>query len=54
VGDVLAALAEVCERYGLSLHHCANAVVEKLRRKAPQWRAEMGDRMQKLRARMDG
>jgi NTP pyrophosphatase (non-canonical NTP hydrolase) len=54
VGDVLIALAEICDRYGLSLARAADGAVEKLARKAPGWRAELGDRLQELRRRMDG
>jgi hypothetical protein len=53
VGDVLLALGEVCDRYGLSLAACADAALAKLERKAPEWRAELGDRLVRLRARMD-
>jgi NTP pyrophosphatase (non-canonical NTP hydrolase) len=53
VGDVLVALAEVCDRYGISLDRCAEGAVAKLRRKAPEWKAELGDRLVVLRARMD-
>jgi NTP pyrophosphatase (non-canonical NTP hydrolase) len=54
VGDVLVALAELCDRHGLSLERCAAETLEKVRRKAPAWRAEMGDRMERLRERVDG
>ena len=53
VGDVLIALAEVCDRYGISLETAAKGAVAKLKRKAPEWRAEIGDRLKVLRARMD-
>jgi NTP pyrophosphatase (non-canonical NTP hydrolase) len=53
VGDVLVALAEVCDRYDLSLERCAEGAVEKIRRKAPGWKAELGDRLTELRRRMD-
>ena len=54
VGDVLVALTEVCERFGISLAASAEQAVAKIARKAPQWRAELGDRLIRLRARMDG
>lgn len=54
VGDVLVALAELCERYGLSLERAGEGAVAKIRAKAPGWRAELGDRMARLRERMDG
>jgi NTP pyrophosphatase (non-canonical NTP hydrolase) len=54
VGDVLVALAEVCDRFGVSLEQAAHDAVAKLRRKAPEWRAELGDRLIRLRERMDG
>ena len=54
VGDVLVALLEVCDRYGLALADSAQHAVEKLERKAPQWREELGERLQVLRKRMDG
>lgn len=54
VGDVLVALTELCDRFGISLEVAAQGAVEKIRRKAPQWRAELGDRLIELRARMDG
>lgn len=54
VGDVLVALTEVCDRYGLSLEEAAVQAVAKIRRKAPEWRAELGDRLIILRRRMDG
>ena len=54
VGDVLIALLEVCDRYGLAAADCAAAAVSKLERKAPEWRAELGDHLQDLRKRMDG
>ena len=54
VGDVLVALTELCDRFGISLETSAVAAVEKIRRKAPQWRAELGDRLVRLRQRMDG
>ncbi len=53
VGDVLIALLEVCDRYGLSAAECATAAVAKLERKAPEWRKELGDHLQDLRKRMD-
>lgn len=54
LGDALAALAEVAERYGLSLETAAARTLAKIRRKAPAWRAEMGDRLVALRRRVDG
>ncbi len=54
VGDVLIALVELCDRYGLSLETAAAEAVEKIRRKAPKWKAELGDRLVELRRRMDG
>jgi hypothetical protein len=54
VGDVLVALTEVCERFGLSLAESAEQAVAKIARKAPAWRAELGDRLIRLRERMDG
>lgn len=54
VGDVLVALTEVCDRFGLSLEEAATQAVAKIRRKAPEWRAELGDRLIILRRRMDG
>lgn len=54
VGDVLIALVELCDRYGLSLDACADGAVAKLRRKAPKWKEELGDRLVELRRRMDG
>jgi NTP pyrophosphatase (non-canonical NTP hydrolase) len=54
VGDVLVALTEVCERFGISLTKSAEQAVAKIARKAPAWRAELGDRLIRLRERMDG
>ena len=54
VGDVLVALTELCDRFGISLEVAAQGAVEKIRRKAPQSRAELGDRLIELRKRMDG
>jgi len=54
VGDVLVALTELCDRFGISLEASAVGAVEKIRRKAPAWRAELGDRLIRLRERMDG
>jgi len=54
VGDVLVALTELCDRFDISLEASAVGAVEKIRRKAPQWKAELGDRLIKLRERMDG
>ena len=54
LGDALTALCEVADRYGLSLDACAAAALEKIRRKAPGWRAELSGRLVDLRRRMDG
>lgn len=54
VGDVLVALTELCDRFDISLSTAAAGAVEKIRRKAPGWRAELGDRLVELRRRMDG
>jgi NTP pyrophosphatase (non-canonical NTP hydrolase) len=54
VGDTLIALLEVCDRYGIQLADSAQGAIEKLERKAPGWKAELGPRLQELRARMDG
>jgi hypothetical protein len=54
VGDALVALTEVADRYGLSLAACAQAALEKVRSKAPGWRAELSGRLVELRRRMDG
>jgi len=54
IGDVLLALVEVCDRFGVSLARAADGALAKLRRKAPQWRSELGDRMERLRVRVDG
>lgn len=54
IGDVLIALCEVCDRFGVALEKSAARAVSKLERKSPQWREELGDRLKVLRARMDG
>ena len=54
IGDVLVTLAELCDRYGLSLDACAAQVLAKLERKAPEWRAQMGDGLRRARERLDG
>lgn len=54
IGDVLVALTELCDRYDLSLQACADGALAKLERKAPQWREQLGDRLTRLRERMDG
>jgi len=54
IGDVLIALTEVCDRYGLALEASAEMAIAKLERKAPVWRAELGERLTELRRRMDG
>ena len=54
VGDALVALTEVASRYGISLGTVADAALEKIRRKAPAWRAELSGRLVDLRRRLDG
>lgn len=54
VGDVLIALAELCDRFDVSLEAAATRAAHKLESKAPAWRAELGDRLRLLRRRMDG
>jgi len=54
IGDVLIALTELCDRYGLALTASAEMGILKLERKAPQWKEELGDRLVELRRRMDG
>ncbi len=54
VGDVLIALAELCDRYDIALDAAAERALEKLQEKAPGWRASLGDRLQRLRKQMDG
>jgi len=54
IGDVLIALAELCDRFGLALEDCARLTLEKVAAKAPGWREELGGRLQELRRRMDG
>ena len=54
VGDVLVSLAEICDRYDLSLADCARSVLSKLERKAPEWREQLGDAMRATRERLDG
>ena len=54
VGDTLVALCEVADRYGLSLAACAEAALAKIEKKAPEWRAELGGRLDALRRRIDG
>ena len=54
LGDVLISLLEVCDRFGIELADCAEGAVDKLERKAPQWREELGERLVELRKRMDG
>ena len=54
VGDVLIALAELCDRYAISLETAAERAVAKLEAKAPGWREALGDRLRVLRERMDG
>ena len=54
IGDVLIALCELADRNGVDLAKAASDAVAKLERKAPRWRAELGERLSKLRTRMDG
>ena len=54
IGDVLIALAELGDRYDVSLDAAAARAVAKLERKAPEWREALGDRLQRLREKMDG
>ena len=54
VGDVLIALAELCDRFDISLEGAAVRAAAKLESKAPGWREELGDRLRLLRRRMDG
>ena len=54
VGDTLVALTEVADRYGISIAECAVKALEKIRSKAPGWRAELSGRLVDLRRRMDG
>lgn len=53
IGDVLVTLAELCDRYGLALDDCAADVLAKLEHKAPEWRAQIGDRLKQSRSRLD-
>ena len=54
VGDVLIVLAEICDRYDLSLTACASGALAKLEQKVPEWRAQFGESMQARRERLDG
>ncbi len=54
IGDVLIALTEVCDRFGISLAASGTRAIAKLARKAPTWKEELGDRLVELRRRMDG
>jgi len=54
VGDVLIALAEVAQRYGVSLERAAEGAVAKLEEKVPGWREALGEELAKVRERMDG
>lgn len=54
LGDLLIALAEVADRFGISLEAAGRRALAKLEKKAPAWREELGDRLQVLRKRMDG
>jgi len=53
IGDVLVTLAELCDRYGLSLGECGTAVLAKLERKVPEWREQIGDGLREARERLD-
>ena len=53
VGDLILALAEFCARFDVSLETCAERALAKLRKKAPVWRDELGDRLVRLRNVMD-
>jgi NTP pyrophosphatase (non-canonical NTP hydrolase) len=54
IGDALASLVEVADRYGLSASLCAEKALAKIRSRAPSWRAELAGRLVDLRRRMDG
>lgn len=54
VGDVLVTLAELCDRYGLTLGDCATRVLAKLEERAPAWREQIGDGLRAARMRLDG
>lgn len=54
LGDALVALTEVADRHGISLADCGRAALEKVRGKAPEWRAELAGRLEAVRRRMDG
>lgn len=54
VGDVLLCVAEICERYGLSLDACAAAALARLERRVPGWRETLGDNLRAVRERLDG
>ncbi|MCC7140183.1 MAG: hypothetical protein IT460_17310 [Planctomycetes bacterium] len=54
LGDTLVALVEVASRYGISASAAAARVLDKLRRKAPAWREELGGRLEAMRRRLDG
>ena len=54
VGDVLIALCELADRFGVDLAQAADEAVAKLERKAPKWKEELGERLVELRRRMDG
>ena len=54
VGDALVSLTEVASRYGVSMERAASRALEKIRAKAPGWRAELSGRLVELRGRYDG
>ena len=54
LGDLLIALLEVCDRYEIQLADSAQMAIDKLERKAPEWKEELGPRLAELRERMDG
>jgi NTP pyrophosphatase (non-canonical NTP hydrolase) len=54
IGDALAALTELASRYGISMADAARRVLAKIESKAPGWREELGGRLERMRARMDG
>ena len=54
IGDALVTLAELCDRYDLSLGDCAAQVLAKLETKAPEWREQLGGGLSEARRRLDG
>lgn len=54
IGDVLVTLAELCDRYDLSLGDCGAHVLAKLETKAPEWREQLGGGLRAARERLDG